>query len=1715
MLNTSFIEKYFIQVKDSLFGLILNYNSEELKATPKVALLQLSELISSLLSAVIGGDKAGKIIEKFQLDIAFKCVHSTSLEKRLQGLQGITSLIAMASRKEQRQSLNYYPNQKGMMISPTKWITLDYLINWLTENKIIEELLGSKMHHELLKRSNDVFTLFASKSKLELEHLDMIWNASIGKQEVTIVAIYNIIQDLFPFFTREFFDKFNSQITEIKIKDYDINLINLIQSCAETSINKQAEDEFRIYQIREFLWKACQDENEVSQEVLQAAIQAIKSTLNKSLGRGKDVKPIFLKLFAASYQSKTSIPQSLYLIQSLIEMYFRTTTSESRLKVMEFVLSDLNIAKTFFEEYPYYMNKVWSHVSIDITEEYIDNLVIGHYTHVEHLQKRLEFLSFILKFSPLQLNQGHIEILWNSTLSKPLTTQTSEIFFKWLASCCKDHFDTAIVEYIFVEYLLKANPASFTVDSFNCFQSYFVAVNLNSHKLISNRFEDFLVTNQKLTGLDELWNIILTVEDSKVALPGITYLGSLYHSRLSPQLLNQVDTYHELFIKTAMEKLAKASALDLSIGVEKAEFRIERCITLLEQFIAESKIKPRNRQTVTLKIKVSGQGTTFDVTIPNSEKLSELRDRLAKRYNVHSKDSLNAIQISFSDLPKLSESDYYLTMQELGVEESMKITFDIVPKKDFPEVSPFVKQDPLSPSLLLSNNSDYFSQLFSLLDSNEIISEKVWALLSGLPFNPEMKSRLHKIDESTVWEDFIVTSSPFKLLYSLQIIDSIISDNTDKETQAVWYEKFINSSGVKLIFDTFLNHNEYLTGRLKKRCIESVLKLINIFMIVESEPEEKEDADHKIPEDKNAPAAVPTQKPSKDDSSTAGSSKGRSGIQAIHEAKPEPLKQYVLKESVDWVDYKKLILSLLDVIEESARDTETVTNSIDGGIVRHAGSLLLGCFYSKPELLETLYNYEILDSFLYSVTLLTSVTLIRDVMTNGILHLCKIAAKNGQNVVVHFLPRLIKFLPSIQPNSQNCSEYFHTVIQLFSQNNEGVDANHLLDTLIDLIYKHPIIESDGPTQQDFVLIGMLELLGILLTSKPELRARVEKNLITEIFFSCLFELPTPQKQGIDAPPKCKTKESRRAAFNLLSILSRAEKNNQEILKLVESNHLVPSVKNTKWNYSPSSDQLSQVGYVGLKNLGCICYMNSLLQQLFMMPKFRRGILALDEPEDTEENPKADNLIFQLQTMFSYLQESQKQFFSPLDFCKANKDYDGKPTDVSVQMDADEFFNMLCEKVESSLKGTNQEKLLNNIWACDVVTQLICKECNYISERSEPSFTVSLDTKNKNNILEALELYVQGEMLEGDNAYMCTKCDKKVDALMRRCIKTLPSTLIVHLKRFEFNFDTMRKVKLNDHCEFPNELTMEPYTKEGLAKKENEIAIKEGKEVPNQSIEDHPPEHYKYKLAGILVHRGVSDSGHYYSFIKQRGTENPKWLEFNDELVQLFDPENIASECFGGTENLSSLLQESSSMRSMNTMSQIVRSRNAYMLIYERDEEIPLQVQVEEEPKKEEEGAIVPSRKVKSKKSNENFEVSLPSKLYEEVWKENVNFLMGKKVFDPEYFAYIYQALSEDRTPVDLEYVQKDPSEFNTLKVVTNFVLEILTHSKDKDFLPKVCNLLKQKFSQNIPVINLFLYSLFKKNLLTSKLGVHLVFGDIFKIAYKTNSSRMYRKRCSS
>ena len=81
-----------------------------------------------------------------------------------------------------------------------------------------------------------------------------------------------------------------------------------------------------------------------------------------------------------------------------------------------------------------------------------------------------------------------------------------------------------------------------------------------------------------------------------------------------------------------------------------------------------------------------------------------------------------------------------------------------------------------------------------------------------------------------------------------------------------------------------------------------------------------------------------------------------------------------------------------------------------------------------------------------------------------------------------------------------------------------------------------------------------------------------------------------------------------------------------------------------------------------------------------------------------------NLLVQLQAMLGSLRELEKRYYDTAAFAGAYRDYDGLAINTGVQMDVDEFFNLLFEKLELALRRTDQPSLLKSLFGGETVNQ---------------------------------------------------------------------------------------------------------------------------------------------------------------------------------------------------------------------------------------------------------------------------------------------------------------------------------------------------------------------------------------------------------------------------
>jgi len=112
-----------------------------------------------------------------------------------------------------------------------------------------------------------------------------------------------------------------------------------------------------------------------------------------------------------------------------------------------------------------------------------------------------------------------------------------------------------------------------------------------------------------------------------------------------------------------------------------------------------------------------------------------------------------------------------------------------------------------------------------------------------------------------------------------------------------------------------------------------------------------------------------------------------------------------------------------------------------------------------------------------------------------------------------------------------------------------------------------------------------------------------------------------------------------------------------------------------------------------------------------------------------------------------------------------------------------------------------------------------KDYAYVGESEELFSALSLDIKNKRRLQDALDLYIRPDILDGDNKYFCEKHGKHIDAQKRTYIKSLSDTMVINLKRFEYDFTTLQRFKINDYCEFPELIDFRPWTKQGIEEQE--------------------------------------------------------------------------------------------------------------------------------------------------------------------------------------------------------------------------------------------------------------------------------------------------------
>jgi ubiquitin C-terminal hydrolase len=251
------------------------------------------------------------------------------------------------------------------------------------------------------------------------------------------------------------------------------------------------------------------------------------------------------------------------------------------------------------------------------------------------------------------------------------------------------------------------------------------------------------------------------------------------------------------------------------------------------------------------------------------------------------------------------------------------------------------------------------------------------------------------------------------------------------------------------------------------------------------------------------------------------------------------------------------------------------------------------------------------------------------------------------------------------------------------------------------------------------------------------------------------------------------------------------------------------------NLQDVDDLDDERSFVGLSNQGATCYMNSLLQTLYMTPEFRQRLYRWHyDPE--KHGPEADCIPLQLQLLFAKLQLSNTWY---VETTALTKSFGWDLREGFQQHDVQEFCRVLFDAVEQSVANTDQQNFIDDLYEGQLEDYVRCENCNTESKRSDKFLDISLTVRNEfdkvynDSVTMALENYRKPEFLSGDNKYECSNCTSKQDAAKGLKFKKLPYILVLQLKRFDLDYTTFQRIKLNDRVFFPQILNLNPYLRE--------------------------------------------------------------------------------------------------------------------------------------------------------------------------------------------------------------------------------------------------------------------------------------------------------------
>ncbi|KAM4714745.1 ubiquitin carboxyl-terminal hydrolase 47-like [Anableps anableps] len=273
-----------------------------------------------------------------------------------------------------------------------------------------------------------------------------------------------------------------------------------------------------------------------------------------------------------------------------------------------------------------------------------------------------------------------------------------------------------------------------------------------------------------------------------------------------------------------------------------------------------------------------------------------------------------------------------------------------------------------------------------------------------------------------------------------------------------------------------------------------------------------------------------------------------------------------------------------------------------------------------------------------------------------------------------------------------------------------------------------------------------------------------------------------------------------------------------------------------WNKAPGAK------YHGLFNHGATCYLNSVLQVLFMTEEFREAV-------NRSTSPNVEYIDYYLKGLFEELQQQTASTHNILRALEVSC--------VNVQQDAAEYFERILRKTSEDAAQIFHGQLSH---------RTTCSVCQTETDSEGPFWHLPLELEGSYgenySVENGIKMFFTPTIFDGENQMYCDNCDDKFDATRKYVITHHPDVLVLMLKRFDFSYQYMSYIKINCTADVPHTIKI--------------------------------PENQTYELYAVVEHNGDLRGGHYKAIIKSKDEED-QWFIFNDTSVA---PDQTADKSLG-------------------------------------------------------------------------------------------------------------------------------------------------------------------------------------------------------------------------